>query len=237
MWVQGTETEETGSLKRGPSGPCMACTCTAITGDKDNFTCKFMAKVFDGLLTPQFENEIEEYSTSYDVKWNLNPNTVTEFDPRVKDPYIFDDFPTFTIVSYTQVYGPMAPIHKFTMKILDEFQSKSGYKVDELLRVRTNLVTKLKTKEGTYMRPHWDTYTPDGKDRDFHVLIYYVNDSDGPTRLFTNGNMYDELQKIDPKKGRFVLFKNCRHAGAYPMDNNMRIVINFNIKIRKIEQS
>ena len=196
-----------------------------------------MAKVFDGLLTKQFENEIEQYLTDFDVKWHLNPSTVTDFDPRGIDPFIVEDFPTFTIVSYTQMLGPMAPIHRFTMKILDEFQVKSGYKVKELLRVRTNLVTKLKTKEGAYMRPHWDTYTPEGRDRDFHVLIYYVNDSDGPTRLFTNGITYDELQTIEPKKGRFILFKNCRHAGSYPQDANMRLVINFNIKIHKTEQS
>lgn len=192
-----------------------------------------MAKVFDGLLTKQFENEIEEYLTSFEHKWNLVISTVDVFDPRGKDPYIVDNLPTFTIVSYTQALGRMSPIHNFTIKILDEFQAKSGYKVGELLRVRTNFITKFKTKEGEYMRPHWDTYSPDGEDKDFHVLIYYVNDSDGPTRLFTNGRAYDELQKIDPKKGRFILFKNCRHAGAYPKDNNMRIVINFNIKISK----
>jgi len=195
-----------------------------------------MAKVLDGLLTKEFENEIEEYFTSFDVKWRLNPNTVNKWEVG-KDPHVFDDFPTFTIVSYTKMLGAMDPTHRFTLKILDEFQAKSGYKVDELLRVRTNLITKFKTKDGTYTRPHWDTYTPDGEDKDFHVLIYYVNDSDGPTRLFTNGRQYQELQRIDPKKGRFILFKNCRHAGACPRDANLRILINFNIKIRKTEQS
>lgn len=192
-----------------------------------------MAKVFDGLLTDEFATEIENYFTSFDVKWRLNPNTLEKSDQVASDPRVFDDFPTFTIVSYTKMLGAMDPTHKFTIKIIDEFQAKSGYKVEELLRVRTNLITKLKTKEGVYTRPHWDTYTPDGLDKDFHVLIYYVNDSDGPTRLFTNINKYQEIQKIDPKKGRFILFKNCMHAGSYPRDSNLRLVINFNIKIRK----
>jgi hypothetical protein len=201
-----------------------------------NFKTK-MAKVLDGLLTKEFATEIEEYFTSYENKWNLNQNTVTNFNPKSKDPFVFDDFPTFTIVSYIKSIGAMSPVHRFTLKILDEFQNKSGYKISELLRVRTNLITKFKGKEGIYTRPHWDTYTEEGDDKDFHVLIYYVNDSDGPTRLFTNSPGYTELQKIDPKKGRFILFKNCRHAGAYPREHNMRIVINFNIKIHKREQS
>jgi hypothetical protein len=73
----------------------------------------------------------------------------------------------------------MSPVHRFTLKILDEFQNKSGYKISELLRVRTNLITKFKGKEEIYTRPHWDTYTEEGDDKDFHVLIYYVNDSLG----------------------------------------------------------
>jgi hypothetical protein len=201
-----------------------------------NFKTK-MAKVMDGLLSKEFTTEIEDYFTSSENKWNLNKNTVTNFDSKSKDPFVFDDFPTFTIVSYIKSIGPMSPVHKFTLKILDEFQNKSGYKISELLRVRTNLITKLKGKEGGYTRPHWDTYTEDGNDKDFHVLIYYVNDSDGPTRLFTNSQYYKELQKIDPKKGRFILFKNCRHAGTWPREHGMRIVINFNIKIHKREQS
>ena len=66
----------------------------------------------------------------------------------------------------------------------------------------------------------------------FHyTMLYYVNDSDGPTQL------YDEkggkvVKEIEPKKGRAVILDgNIYHASSCPKNHVNRIVINYNFLI------
>lgn len=72
------------------------------------------------------------------------------------------------------------------------------------------------------------------------VVLYYVNDSDGPTKLYKNttdtthpdwGSKItgDPIKIVDPKQGRVVIFNGKRfHAGSYPT-KDVRCIINFNV--------
>ena len=81
---------------------------------------------------------------------------------------------------------------------------------------------------------HFDTPNP------HHVLIYYVNDSDGDTFFFdrrhgevwiTDGN-YKVIDRVSPKKGRFVLFDgSIYHAGSNPREYDRRMVLNFDMRL------
>lgn len=76
--------------------------------------------------------------------------------------------------------------------------------------------------------------------RPHKVLLYYVNDTDGPTVILkqrypfsfnkisglTGGEI---LQEIEPKKGRVVMFDGMHfHASSIP-SNNVRCVINLDV--------
>jgi len=66
----------------------------------------------------------------------------------------------------------------------------------------------------------------DREEAESKSMIYYVNDSDGPTRFFDeHGNI---IKTVYPKKGTAVLFpSNTIHASSCPINSSKRIVINY----------
>lgn len=61
------------------------------------------------------------------------------------------------------------------------------------------------------------------------TALYYVNDSDGPTHFFQDGEV---IQKSDPIKGKMVVFDGLQtHASASPT-NGVRIALNVNFRPR-----
>ena len=79
------------------------------------------------------------------------------------------------------------------------------------------------------------------------VFLYYVNDSDGPTTILNkkcfmgNNKVFDDfeendvIQRVDPKKGRAVIFDGLYyHAGGIPK-NTPRCVVNFDLSLPNIK--
>ena len=67
-------------------------------------------------------------------------------------------------------------------------------------------------------------------DFEHYTMLYYVNDSDGPTIIYDeSANMVD---KIEPVKGRVLIFSgDTIHASSSPTEHNCRITINYNFKL------
>ena len=76
--------------------------------------------------------------------------------------------------------------------------------------------------------PHIDDHTSKGS----VSYIYYVHDSDGPTRIYEN---WWRTIKVNPKQGRLLRFaSDTRHSGNIPYKFETSTVINFVwIKIKK----
>ena len=85
----------------------------------------------------------------------------------------------------------------------------------------------LNLKERTVDTPHIDL------EEDHFVMLYYVCDSDGDTIIYNEkvkSENYTIQQRITPKQGRVVLFDGaCYHTAEQPL-NNMRCVVNYNLK-------
>lgn len=182
-------------------------------------------RFWDNVLTKETENEIEKLFTSTTFEWFCMPCTVV---PNHKQPEteipIFDDHPNLFHVFYsTQDGGTKSKHYDFIVKhVLEPFCKKTGTKLSKILRIRANLLVNVQDAPSQHMtRPHRDFYDRSG-DTNFKVIIYYVNDSDGPTFVFPD--------VVKPKKGRFIMFDNLSHAGSYPIQSNVRMVINFNIR-------
>jgi hypothetical protein len=114
--------------------------------------------------------------------------------------------------------------------ILNTFLSKTKIKLHKLLKVKANFQPQDKDFDEIYYNtPHVDDMPP------HWVLLYYINDSDGDTRVWTREighpkTEYQLLQKVTPKAGRFCLFNGKHyHCGAHPKLNDKRLVLNYNL--------
>ena len=69
--------------------------------------------------------------------------------------------------------------------------------------------------------PHTD------RDEDHKVLIYYANDSDGDTFFFDK--QLNIIERVPPKKGRFVIFDGrTLHSAGFNTESEIRLNINYN---------
>lgn len=105
----------------------------------------------------------------------------------------------------------------------------------KLLKVKANLTTySPDIPEDGYCLPHVDQMFENGM-----TAVYYVNDSTGDTVIFNEEwTVPDEVpsfknltvkQRITPKKGTLVVFKNILlHSGNCPRTNDPRVVLNIN---------
>ena len=94
--------------------------------------------------------------------------------------------------------------------------------LQKLLRIRA--VMNIKNQTGEYI-PHTDLDAP------HFTMLYYVNDSDGPTKFYDHKDG-EVIKMVDPKKGRAVLFTgDTYHASSSPRHHSNRIVLNYNFLI------
>ena len=121
------------------------------------------------------------------------------------------------------------------LPVLEAFKNLTGldYKIQ---RIKANFNSRevIENKGSCYV-PHVDIENGGG-----WTGIYYINDSDGDTVIFnekTNNPVRNQeeisvKQVVQNKKGRFVLFNQDNlHAGCPPIENDNRLVINYNIKL------
>jgi len=163
------------------------------------------------LSAKKIDNKFSTCSKNIYLK-NKNKNTVEDLQ---------------FVHSFVNYENNQSKINSNYFNLIEEISKKitDYFKLDQisLLRVKANLKTRSNIKNNKYGTPHIDI----GNEN--ITCIYYVNDSDGDTILYKKHKIY---KKITPKKGRFLFFKgNMLHSAGYPLKNQVRCVINFNLKI------
>lgn len=106
--------------------------------------------------------------------------------------------------------------------------SKTGIDTTKILRCKANINLPLNGQvDGSFYEPHVDDPDLLGV-QDFVTAIYYVDGSSGDTLFFDrdNNGCLTELQRVSPKKNRFVYFDGAiLHAGSPPVSGK-RVVLN-----------
>jgi len=195
-------------------------------------------QVFDNVLTLEEANETKNAIINSDFPFYIGDGGLTygsgtvapfmyekhEHDPNVKDHLQFVHS-VINWVNETDKSVVNSDADKLCANLLNKLMKHIGEDSYKIYRIKINLSPQHKRPEGTYDVPHTDI------EKEHMVVIYYVDDSDGPTYLFEDDGR-TIIKKVEPKKGRFLMFDgSIKHAGSHPIDNTFRTVINYNIKI------
>ena len=117
----------------------------------------------------------------------------------------------------------------------EELKIQLGYTLDDLIRARLGLKhPKLGFSNKNYNLPHIDYHYP------HDTIIYYLNDSDGDTRMFKehasssdDPTQFTVEKRIEPKANRLVLFDGLQyHTASNPIETNRRVILNVNLQCR-----
>lgn len=118
---------------------------------------------------------------------------------------------------------PLRAIFPIVRSIDHHLRDEETFKTLSIVRVKFNLLWRIRESLGKWNTPHIDVSNPE----DMLSAIYYVKDADGDTCLFYP----DETVRIKPKQGRVVVFPaHIQHASSNPVESADRVVINMVLK-------
>lgn len=191
-----------------------------------------MIEVYDNILPKSVQDEIESaFEDSY-FPWYLGKsnNSTVPIDLSKK----WSDKNTREYLQFTHMFtDEKGQVNSDRFHLVD---TVIKHYIDytnthmEVLRVKANLQTQCNfSKEDFYNTPHTDY--GDGMKKKYHVLLYYINDSDGDTYIFDkkDEHEYEIIKQISPKKGRYLLFDgDLYHTGRHPINADKRMLININ---------
>ena len=188
-------------------------------------------KIFDNVLTKEQIKSIYDVFNSDKIDWHLTNQTVDKLTYENAKNESTREYINFSHMFNISSGEPISNFCQISDYVLKKFLEKSKYKLKKTYRVQANLMPRFESmQEDQYNTPHVDMLIP------HTVLLYYVNDSDGNTRLFSKkinedqSKNFDPMASIIPKSGRFLLFDGAYyHASSHPKLTEKRIVINYNL--------
>jgi hypothetical protein len=158
-------------------------------------------------LNLEDQNFLENLIFNGNICWKYNQNTVSN------NLNSFKDYSWFSHEFYSQTY-----VSNICDSILPVFNKYNLPKIDfnKIIHGRINLMT-----QKARLRVRHNTPFHIDRSDEHWVMIYYVNNSEGKTNL-------DNSIKINPKKGKLIIFDgNINHCSYLPSKTD-RCVINFN---------
>jgi len=179
-------------------------------------------KIYDNLVPAYLVDEIEQTLTSNMFPWYLNRKTVYD-ESYVPETSEYQDVAAFAHV-FSGNEGASSPWFKLSGMLLDKFIEGSGLTCKRIIRCRANyMVAQPNNYPKLPCPPHVDgSYK-------HHVLLYYVNESDGETILYEDGKV---VAKVPPVRGRFLYFSGSdMHSASPPQSYDKRIAINYNLEM------
>src|SRR6056300_558763 len=192
-----------------------------------------MIEIYDDILSEKDQDEILEIFEDSYFPWYLGKanNSTVPLDLSEK----WSDKNTKEYLQFTHMFtDEKGQLNSDRFEVVDKIIKAYVEYTNthlEVLRVKANLQTQCNfSKEHFYNTPHTDY--GDGMKKKYHVLLYYINDSDGDTFIFgkKQDNEYEILKQVSPKKGRFLLFDgDLFHSGRHPINDDKRMLININI--------
>ena len=185
-----------------------------------------MFNKLENWLPTTLVNELDNIFTGDKVAWIYTPSTVNYNEVNKVDGIA--DSHQFVHLLYDQGQ-PISHLWESVRPIIHFFEYHKNIEVIELGRIKANMLFQDTTTKSSYNTPHIDVH-----DDGWTSLVYYVNNSDGPTVMFDND--FKETDRSIFEQGSAVYFpSNKLHSSTNPFNNYRRIVINITMKTKEIK--
>lgn len=187
-------------------------------------------QLIDNLLPKGYARTIEAELASPSFPWNLNTNTVNLGSTLGWWDEHTQDSPQFTHVFAHE--GAAASDYYALVQPMLYFLEQATAVEWVPLRIKANmLLVNPLFPDLAYHTQHTDVIKPLGTSHRAKSFLYYVNDSDGPTKFFDPDHQLTHI--VEPKPNSGVLFDSLTwHASTSPKQSATRVVINFILEPR-----
>ena len=197
----------------------------------------FMIKVIEDFLPEDIQNNLEELmKNEVYFPWFFNLKTAGY---KVHSNY--NTIETPQLVHQFMRYGqPNSEYFKDAFAVMENLEKQVDFKIPkkkeimpEWDRIKANcLFPHNNYKEYNFHPVHQDK----SKEDNHYTFLYYVNDSDGDTRFWSENDDVPNMHRAPtfrytPKKGTGVLFPSeTWHCSSNPISSDYRMVINYVFK-------
>lgn len=184
-------------------------------------------EIFDNLLPPSLVKDLEETFSNREFPWYYTESSSGVEGQKDFNNKCVKDCPQFvhSIIEGDEDTSYVANIIKPILYFLEE---KTETEILDVWRIKANcLLPDNKDNTQFFNTPHIDHDITN-----YVSMVYYINDSDGPTRLYNKraGEDFTNLELVGevlPKKGRCVIFPSCYYHASSNPTLGRRMVLNF----------
>jgi len=196
-------------------------------------------RMFDNFLTEDDFKQLSDFVLSEKFPWFFIENV--SIDPRdsalITDP-LAQETSGFNHVSFDRDWNVESFTYSNLVPFFDKLQSMLGFTHQHLIRARLSMkFQKDNFTSNNYNMPHVDYFYP------HESLIFYLNDTDGDTRIFDQWHTYSETDRptipekfttqarVTPKANRLVWIDGLQyHTASNPIQGTKRVIININLE-------
>lgn len=182
--------------------------------------------IIDDVVPQNHSKYLEEYFTGNEIDWFFQKD-ITYHQTHENFENLKNHNVGFANLIYslgqinTNLYHTIAPI---MFAALD----KIGIQPLELLKARAFLQLPIANQNNEVNNPHIDANIK------HIVILYYITDADGDTIIYNEteeSEHYTIMERVQPQRGRCVVFNGNHYHSSSKPTNNIRATININVII------
>ena len=188
--------------------------------------------VFDDIIDLEYQERIkniligERPFEGYFFPWYFTQDVTKHNDVDSQKRSAF--FHGYVISNDDNTIGTIDSVfHDLFVSLIENACNKIDRKNVSIIKGRSFLQLPINFKGEREDTPHVDIVD------DHFVILYYVCDSDGDTIIYNEqvkSDRYTVQKRITPKQGRVVLFDGSYYHTAEQPLNNIRCVVNYDLK-------
>lgn len=194
-------------------------------------------KIIDNFLSETDFNTMNKIVMSNEFPWfYIDHASLAPEDNILQDELALETC-GFNHIVYDRDYGVKSFTYNYMTNFFAKISETFGYQERHMLRARFSMkFQKQGFTKDNYNLPHVDYYYP------HQTMIYYINDSDGDTRVFDQfytmtgldsgiaQKTFSTQHRIEPKANRLLVIDGLQyHTASNPIDYHRRIIFNLNL--------